>query len=258
MSIQNLLFGRFIEQLYLKTQTMNTEYPDFEKLASIKLWAVEDRPREKMLERGRKHLSNAELLAILLGSGSPTESAVGLGQRILKQSNNNLNELAKLSIEELQRFKGIGPAKAITIAAALELGLRRQATPLIQKPQISQSLDAYNVLLADLMDLPHEEFIVLLLNQANRVIDRVFISVGGVAGTVVDVKKIYRAVLSNSLVAGIILGHNHPSDNLNPSKADIEITKKIKEAGKYLDIAVLDHIIVAGNSYTSLADEGLM
>lgn len=233
-------------------------YPNSEKLNSIKLWAVEDRPREKMMQYGRKHLSNAELLAILLGSGSPTESAVDLGKRIMQSSNNNLNELGKMSLEELQRFRGVGPAKAITIAAALELGIRRQATPLSQKPQITQSADAYNILVADLMDLPHEEFIVLLLNQANRVIDRTFISTGGLAGTVVDVKKIFRAALANPLVAGIILAHNHPSDNLNPSKADIEITKKIKEAGKYLDISVLDHIIVAGNSYTSLADEGLM
>ena len=234
------------------------QYPDSTKLSSIKSWAVEDRPREKMLQRGRKHLSNAELIAILLGSGSVTESAVSLAQRILSSTNNNLNELGKRSIKELQKFKGIGPAKAIAISAALELGIRRQATPLIHKPQITQSSDAYNILVADLMDLPHEEFVVLLLNQANRVIDRIYISVGGVAGTVVDVKKIFRAVLGNPLVTSIILGHNHPSDNLNPSKADISITKKIKEAGQYLDISVLDHLIIAGNTYTSLADEGLM
>ncbi|WMX15410.1 RadC family protein [Aureispira sp. CCB-E] len=233
-------------------------YPNSTEFTSIKSWALEDRPREKMLQRGRKHLSNAELIAILLGSGSASESAVGLAQRILNSTNNNLNELGKRSIEELQGFKGIGPAKAITISAALELGIRRQATPLVQKPKITQSADAYKVLVADLMDLPHEEFVVLLLNQANRVIDRIYISVGGVAGTVVDVKKIYRAVVANPLVASIILGHNHPSDNLNPSKADISITKKIKEAGQYLDITVLDHLIIAGNSYTSLADEGLI
>lgn len=225
---------------------------------SIKLWAVEDRPRAKMVERGRKHLTNAELLSILLGSGSPNESAVALARRIIQHTGNNLNNLSKMSIDELKSFRGVGPAKAALISAALELGIRRQATPLESKPQISCSEDSYKVLLADLMDLPHEEFVVLLLNQANRVIDRVFISVGGVAGTVVDVKKVFRAVMGNPLVAGIVLGHNHPSDNLNPSKADIDITKKIKEAGKYLDIAVLDHIIVAGNTYTSLADEGLM
>lgn len=228
------------------------------KLSSIKSWALEDRPREKLLQRGRKHLSDAELLAILLGSGSIAESAVGLAKRILNTNNNNLQELGKLSIKELQQFKGVGPVKAITIVAALELGIRRQATPIASKPQITQSSDAYKVLLADLMDLPHEEFVVLLLNQANRVINRIYISVGGVAGTVVDIKKIFRAVLTNPLVTGIILGHNHPSDNLTPSKADISITKKIKEAGQLMDISVLDHLIIAGNSYTSLADEGLM
>lgn len=234
------------------------DYMEANKLSSIKSWALEDRPREKLLQRGRKHLSDAELLAILLGSGSMKESAVGLAQRILNSKGNNLQELGKMSIKELQQFRGIGPVKAITIAAALELGIRRQATPIASKPQITQSSDAYKVLVADLMDLPHEEFVVLLLNQANRVINRIYISVGGVAGTIVDVKKIFRAVLVNPLVTGIILGHNHPSDNLNPSKADIEITKKIKEAGKCMDIAVLDHLIIAGNSYTSLADEGLM
>ncbi|BDS14855.1 RadC family protein [Aureispira anguillae] len=233
-------------------------YSNTTKLSSIKSWAEEDRPREKMLQRGRKHLSNAELIAILIGSGSATESAVGLAQRILNSSKNNLQELGKKSIQELQLFKGVGPAKAVSIAAALELGIRRQATPIVQKPQITQSSDAYNILVADLMDLPHEEFIVLLLNQSNRVMKRIYISVGGVAGTVVDVKKIFRAVLENPLVSAIILGHNHPSDNLHPSKADIDITQKIKQAGKYLDIAVLDHLIIAGNSYTSLADEGLM
>lgn len=225
---------------------------------SIKAWAVEDRPREKMVQRGRKHLSNSELLAILLGSGSTKESAVTLAKRILQKNGNNLAELGKMSLKELQQFKGIGPAKSITIAAAMELGIRRQATPVLQKPKITQSSDAYNVLIADLMDLPHEEFVVLLLNQANRVIERIYISVGGVAGTVVDIKKIYRAVLANPLVVSIVLGHNHPSGNLEPSKADIKITEKIKEAGNYLDIKVLDHLIVAGNSYTSLADEGLM
>ena len=227
-------------------------------LTAIKHWAEGDRPREKMLKYGRKHLSNAELVAILLGSGSSKESAVDLAKRMLQKYNNNLNELGLKTLAELQCFKGIGPAKAITIAAALELGIRRQATPLVTKPQITESLDAYQVLMADLIDLPHEEFLVLLLNRANRVIDRIVISVGGGAGTVVDVKKIYRAVLANSTVASIILGHNHPSGNLNPSRADIEITKKIKEAGKYLDIAVLDHLIIAGNGYTSFADEGLL
>ena len=234
------------------------KYLKEKKKKSIKLWAVEDRPREKMEMRGRKHLSDAELLGIVIGTGNSRESAVDLARRLLIGNNQNLNQLAKLSIQELQKYKGIGPAKAISIAAALELSLRRVSKPLRIKPQITQSSDAYDVLKADLMDLPHEEFIVLMLNQANRVIDKKIISVGGVAGTVVDVKKIFRMALSNALISAIILGHNHPSDNPSPSKADISITKKIKQAGKNLDIAVLDHIIVTSMSYTSLADEGLL
>ncbi len=234
------------------------KYLNEDKKKSIKLWAVEDRPREKMEMRGRKHLSDAELLGIVIGTGNSRESAVDLARRLLIGNNQNLNQLAKLSIQELQKYKGIGPAKAISIAAALELSLRRVSKPLRIKPQITQSSDAYDVLKADLMDLPHEEFIVLMLNQANRVIDKKIISVGGVAGTVVDVKKIFRMALSNALISAIILGHNHPSDNPSPSKADISITKKIKQAGKNLDIAVLDHIIVTSMSYTSLADEGLL
>lgn len=228
------------------------------KRLSIKSWAEEDRPREKMLLKGRKHLSNVELLAILLGSGSTTQSAVGLAQEILSAKSNNLNELGTASLEELQRFSGVGPAKAITIAAALELGVRRHATPLLRRPYIQASSDAYRVLLGYLMDLPHEEFVVLLLNQANRVLECVPVSVGGVSGTIIDVKKIYRPALANPLVTGIILGHNHPSGNLKPSKADIKITNKIVEAGRYLDIRVCDHIIIAGNNYTSFVDEGLL
>jgi len=208
------------------------------------------------MRKGRKHLSNNELLSLVIGSG--TQNDTNIAANILQNVQYDLNALAKMTSLELQTIKGVTEKKAAAILAAMELGLRRQATPLASKPQISRSSDAYHIVMADLKDLPHEEFLILLLNQGNRVIDKISISVGGVAGTVVDVKKIFRPVLGNSLVAGIILAHNHPSDNLNPSKADIEITKKIKEAGKYLDIAVLDHIIVAGNSYTSLADEGLM
>ena len=173
-----------------RKQTM--KYLNQRKVKSIKLWAVEERPREKMEMRGRKHLSDAELLGIIIGTGSHEESAVDLARRLLMTNNQNLNQVAKLSIKELQQYRGIGPAKAISIAAALELSLRRVSKPLRVKPQITQSSDAYDVLKADLMDLPHEEFVVLLLNQANRVIDKKIISVGGIAGTVVDVKKIFR------------------------------------------------------------------
>lgn len=237
-------------------ETTKQEYKSGQ--APIHTWAEEDRPREKMLQNGRKNLSNAELLAILLGSGSRQLSAVELAKLMLQQNGNNLQQLAEMSIQEMQRFKGIGPAKAITVAAALELGLRRQATPMLQRPQITNSEDAYRVLVADLMDLPHEEFILLVLNRSNHVLERVKISVGGLASTVVDVKKIYTAVLNNKRASALVLAHNHPSGNPNPSKEDIAITHKIKQAGSYLDIQVLDHIIVAGNTYASLADKGLM
>ena len=211
---------------------------------------------KKLTNKGRKHLTNIEHLSLVIGTGN--NSDIETATNILSNVSNNLNKLGRLTSLELQAIKGVTEKKAAYILACMELGVRRQATPIEQRPKISQSSDAYNVLLADLMDLNHEEFVILLLNQANRVIDKITISVGGIAGTVVDIKKIFRPVLGNSLCAAIILGHNHPSNNLHPSKADIAITKKIKEAGKYLDIAVLDHIIIAGNSFTSLADERLM
>lgn len=227
-------------------------------LNSIKNWAEADRPREKLTTKGRKALSDAELIAILLGSGNATESAVALARRILAGFDNDLNKLGLATLRELQKYKGVGPAKAISIAAALELGTRRQATAVHTLPQITSSKDAFDILYGFLADLPHEEFMVLMLNRANRVIKELYISTGGSSSTVVDVKKIFRLVLEHDRAASIILAHNHPSDNLKPSKADIAITTKIKQAGKVLDIAVLDHIIVAGKSYTSLADEGLM
>lgn len=225
---------------------------------TIKSWAAEDRPREKMIAKGGKKLSTAELLAIIIGSGSATESAVTLSQRILSSKKNNLQELGMMSLAELQTFKGIGPAKAISISAALELGLRRQATSVLEKPLISCSEDAYQVLLPYLSGLAHEEFYILLLNRANRVIDCAAISAGGLSGTFVDIKRIFRLVLANPLVNSVVLAHNHPSGNVEPSKADIELTRKIKRAGNYLDILVFDHIILGYDRFTSLADRGLM
>ncbi len=225
---------------------------------SIKDWAEADRPREKLARKGKKALTDAELLAILLGSGNTEESAVALAQRMLAAYRHDLNQLGQASLKSLQQFKGIGPAKAITIAAALEVGIRRQATNIQTQPQITASEHAYQIFYRFLADLPHEEFIVLVLNQANRVISEVYISSGGLAGTVVDIKKIFRKVLEFERAASIILGHNHPSGNPQPSQADIAITRKIKAAGKLLDISTLDHIIVAANTYTSLADEGLI
>src|SRR5690606_25007047 len=199
---------------------------------NIKSWAEDDRPREKMIRRGKQNLSDAELLAILIGSGSVKETAVGLSQRILKSVENNLNELGKLSLADLMRFKGIGEAKAITIAAALELGRRRQLTAYIDRPQILSSKDGFNCIAPMLADLDHEEFWIILLNRANKVISKERISAGGVSGTVVDSKLIFRKVLETAPASAIILCHNHPSGQLRPSQADIDITQKIKRAGE--------------------------
>ena len=223
---------------------------------SIKSWAEDDRPREKMSRKGKQYLSDAELLAILIGSGSREETAVGLAQRILKSYENNLNELGKVSLAELMRFKGIGEAKAITIAAALELGRRRQLTGYIDRPLILSSKDGYNCIAPLLMDLDHEEFWILLLNRANKVISKEQISAGGVSGTVVDAKIIFRKTLETAPASSIILCHNHPSGNIRPSQADIDITQKLKKAGETLDISVLDHLIIGENGYYSFADEG--
>ncbi|MBK7872067.1 MAG: DNA repair protein RadC [Saprospiraceae bacterium] len=224
---------------------------------SIKAWAEEDRPREKLLAKGKQSLSDAELLAILLGSGSRDETAVALAQRILKSVENDLNELGRRSIAELTKFKGMGEAKSITIVAAMELGRRRQLTDVRERPQIRSSRDAYDVIAPILIDLPHEEFWILLLNRANKVMSREQISLGGVAGTVVDAKIIFRKAIEG-MASSIILVHNHPSGNLQPSQQDIDLTKKLKKAGETLDISVLDHLIIAESSYFSFADENLI
>lgn len=229
-------------------------YP--EKL-NIKSWAEEDRPREKLLAKGKSVLSDAELIAILIGSGSRNETAVELSKKILQSVNNNLNKLGKISILDLTKFKGIGEAKAITIVAALELGRRRKETDSeIQKP-ILTSKDAYNALTDVLNDLPHEEFWVLYLNRKNIIIKRSNISKGGVTGTVADAKIIFKEAIL-LLASTIILFHNHPSGALKPSQADIQLTKKLQETGKIMDIPVIDHIIVGDGNYFSFADEGLM
>ena len=225
----------------------------------ITTWAEADRPREKMLLRGKQHLSDTELLAILLGSGSREETAVSLAQRILQSVDNNLDQLGKRSIPDLIKgFKGVGEAKAIAITAAMELGRRRQLTDIKDKPKIISSKDAYNVIAPILMDLPHEEFWVVVMNRANRVLSREKISSGGTTGTVVDAKVLFKRTLGHEKMTSIILCHNHPSGNLMPSTADIELTKKLKSAGKLLDIDVLDHLIIAERGYYSFADEGRM
>jgi DNA repair protein RadC len=224
---------------------------------NIKSWSPEDRPREKLLLKGTSALSDAELIAILLGSGTAKLSAVDVAKKVLAHVDNNLDNLAKLSVKELMKAKGIGEAKGITIVAAMELGRRRKEQSLEEKPKLESSLAAFNLIKGDLQDLTHEEFWVLLLNRSNRLIKKKRVSEGGVSGTVADPKIIFKLAL-DELASGVILAHNHPSKNLKPSDSDISLTKKMKEAGKLLEIAVLDHIIVAGQQYFSFTDEGLI
>jgi len=227
-----------------------------EKL-TIKAWAEEDRPREKLLAKGKGALSDAELIAILISSGSRNETAVELAKRILSSVQNDLNKLGKLTLTDLIKFKGIGEAKAITIAAALELGRRRKETESEALKPISSSLAAYNAMADVLNDLPHEEFWVLYLNQKNNIIKRNNISKGGVNQTIVDAKIIFKEAIT-TLAASIILFHNHPSGALKPSESDIQLTKKLKQTGVIMDIPVVDHIIVGDNNYFSFADENLI
>ncbi|NOZ46938.1 MAG: JAB domain-containing protein [Chlorobi bacterium] len=223
----------------------------------IKDWALEDRPREKLLAKGISSLSDAELIAILIGSGNTNESAVELSKKILKSVNNNLNELGKLNVSDLQYFKGIGQAKAINIIAALELGRRNTTSDIIQKPKIQSSKDVFDLLHSKISHIPHEEFWVVYLNRSNKIIDKLKISQGGVAGTVADLRIIMKHAIEK-LASSIILVHNHPSGNNKPSKNDSDITQKLKDAGKTIDINVLDHIIITEENYYSFADNGLI
>lgn len=224
---------------------------------NILSWAEEDRPREKLLLKGRSALSDAELIAILIGSGTKSLSAVDVGKQILGLAANNLNELAKFSVKDLQKVKGIGEAKAIAIVSALELGRRRKDEGFSEKARITSSNDIYELMKPELLDLPKEEFWVILLNRANRLIKKEQISSGGISGTVADPKIIFKAAL-DQYASSIILVHNHPSGNLKPSQADINLTKKMKEAGKMLEIPVLDHIIFGNEGYLSFADDVIL
>ncbi|MDR0835981.1 MAG: DNA repair protein RadC [Tannerella sp.] len=221
----------------------------------IKEWAVEDRPREKMLLKGVSALSDAELIAILIGSGNGNETAVQLSQRILKRVSDNLNELGKLTVKELMTYKGIGEAKAITIIAAMELGRRKKATEPLEKIAIKCSRDAFDIFYPLLCDLPHEELWAALTNSANRVIEKVKISQGGLNETSSDLRFIMKAAIGKTC-HGIILCHNHPSGNLRPSPQDDLLTSRLKEAAKLLSITLLDHIIISDNKYYSYSDEG--
>jgi len=224
---------------------------------TIKNWALDDRPREKLLQKGKLSLTDAELIAILIGSGSRNESAVELSKKILSKNLNNLNLLGKQSVAQLMQFKGIGEAKAISIIAAMELGRRRRSEEALENVKITSSNSVFEVLQPILGDLAHEEFWILYLNNANKIIEKFQISKGGITGTLVDVRITLRKALELGAVS-LILAHNHPSGNLNPSEADKQITQKLKMAAESMDIKILDHLIVTEKSYFSFADEGLM
>lgn len=224
---------------------------------SIKNWSQDDQPREKLRDKGKASLSDAELIAILIGSGNKNESAVALSQRILASVDHNLSELGKLSIKQLMVFKGIGEAKAITIAAAMELSRRRRGEEVLEKKKIASSVSVFELLQPIIGELPHEEFWIVYLNNSNKVIQKQLLSKGGITGTLVDV----RLVLKNALevgATGLILAHNHPSGTLKPSEADQQLTKKLKNAAESLDIKVLDHLIITEKAYFSFADENLL
>ena len=222
----------------------------------INQWAEDDRPREKFLLKVKSTLSDSELLAILIGSGSRNESAVQLCQRILASTDHNLNRLGKMTIAQLMQFKGIGEAKAISIAAALELGRRRRAEDSIQLKKITSSKAVFEIMQPIIGELPHEEFWVVYLNNSNKIIYKTQLSKGGITGTVVDIRLIFKMAFEQNATA-LILAHNHPSGKLIASDADRIITKKIKEAGQILEIQVLDHIIITENDYLSFQDAGI-
>lgn len=224
---------------------------------TIKNWAESDRPREKLLQKGKTALSDAELLAILIGSGSRNESAVDLCRKILSETGDSLSELGKLTVTQLLQYKGIGEAKAVTIAAAMELGRRRRSEEALEKKKISSSASVFELMQPDIGELPHEEFHVLYLNNSNRVIKKEQLSKGGITGTLVDVRLAMKRSIELGATA-LILAHNHPSGNLSPSNADKQLTQKLKTAGESLDIKILDHVIVTEKSYFSFADEGLI
>ena len=230
---------------------------EYNQNLNIKAWAEADRPREKLALKGKSTLSDAELVAILIGSGNKNETAVELSKKILTSINNDLNQLGKLTIAYLIKFNGIGEAKAISIIAALELGRRRKTADVDKRPKVNSSKDAYNSISPLLSDLQHEEFWIIYLNRNNEILKQENISKGGVSGTIADSKIIFKSAIE-SLASAMILCHNHPSGNLKPSNADIQLTKKLQEAGIMLDIPVLDHLIIGEKDYFSFSDEHLM
>ncbi len=228
-----------------------------EKKNGILSWVEHDRPREKLLLKGKNVLSDAELLAILIGTGTKSLTAVDIAKLILKRCDYNLNVLAQMTVKDLLNIRGIGEAKAISIICALELSRRRSASELPAKPKMQSSYDVFQLITPFLMDLMHEEFYAVFLNRANQVLKVHHVSKGGISGTVADPKIIFAEGLSHS-ASGIILVHNHPSGNLKPSKADIDLTKRMIRGGIMLDLPILDHLIYSNAGYFSFADEGLM
>jgi len=224
---------------------------------SIKNWSQDDQPREKLRDKGKAALSDAELVAILIGSGNRDESAVALCKRILASVDNNLSDLGKLSIKQLMAFKGIGEAKAISIAAALELGRRRRGEEALEKKKIVSSASVFELMQPVIGELPHEEFWIVYLNNSNKVIQKNQLSKGGITGTLVDIRLALKTALE-VVATGIILVHNHPSGTLKPSEADKQLTLKLNTAAKSLDIKVLDHLIITEKAYFSFADEGIL
>lgn len=224
---------------------------------SIKQWKEDDRPREKLLKKGKEALSDAELIAILIGSGNRNESAVDLSKRILAATENNLGALAKLSVAQLTQFKGIGEAKAISIITALEIGKRRRLEEALLLPKVDSSKAVYEIMQPLIGDLQHEEFWVLFLNNSNSIVDKIQLSKGGMTGTLVDTKLLFKKALEVGAIS-IILAHNHPSGTLRPSAADKNLTEKIKIAGQTLDIKTLDHLIITEKTYFSFADANLI
>ena len=233
-----------------------TIYPENSR-KSIKQWAEDDRPREKLLAKGKAALSDAELIAILIGSGNSSESAVELSRRILQAAADNLVELSRMSVSDLIKFKGIGEAKAISIVAALELGRRRRSAEAQERKRIVTSRDAFEYMYSSMADLHYEQFWILLLDQSNKVIGAVQVSDGGIAGTVADPKRIFKTAIERN-AAAMILCHNHPSGQLKPSDADVRLTKKLFQSGEMLEIRVIDHLIIGHDQYFSFSDEGVL
>ena len=246
---------RCIKPSAMETSKTNQTLTNYERRIPMNAWAEDDIPSNKLLLKGSGSLSNAELLSIIIGNGIEGENSLDIAMKTLSQCGNNLCEFWRLGVTELQQIKGIGPKRAVQIVAMFALARRRNESEVILKDKISKSTDAFEIFRSLIGDLPYEEFWILMLSKANKVIKKVRISEGGVSGTVVDPKKIYKIALDHH-ASSLILGHNHPSGNIHPSEADQKITKKIKECGILLDIAVLDHLIIGDDRYYSFADEG--